>query len=112
MTAREWLYYAYDAAGKTLHDAIHANPGYRGILAPHRMEMRYLTEDVPCSLVPMSSLGRKFGVPTPLMDAFIELASVMHQRDYRSEGRTMEKLGLADLNLKQLRLLAIGEGTT
>jgi opine dehydrogenase len=109
MTAREWLYFAYDAVGATLGQAIHANPGYRGILAPHRMEMRYLTEDVPCSLVPMSSLGRKFGVETPIMDALIVLASAIHRKDYRKEGRTVESLGIAHLDLKQLRLLAIGE---
>lgn len=109
LTAREWLYLAYDAVGKDLHKAIHANPGYRGILAPHRMEMRYLTEDIPCSLVPMSSVGRQFGVPTPVMDAFITLASAMHGRDYFADGRTVERLGIAGLSLKQLRLLAIGE---
>lgn len=109
LTAREWLYLAYDAVGKDLHKAIHANPGYRGILAPHRMEMRYLTEDVPCSLVPMSSIAKRFGVATPVMDAFIALASTMHGRDYWSEGRTVESLGIADLDLKQIRLLAIGE---
>ncbi len=109
VTAREWLYLAYDAVGRDLHRAIHANPGYRGILAPHRMEMRYITEDVPCSLVPMSSLARKFGVATPVMDAFITLASTMHGTDYRAAGRTVERLGIADLDLKQLRLLAIGE---
>ena len=109
MSAREWLYYAYDCVGKTLYDAIHDNPGYRGILAPHNTQMRYLTEDVPCSLVPMSSLGQKFGVPTPLMDAFIAIASAMHGVNYRGEGRTVERLGLADFDLKQLRRLAIGE---
>jgi len=94
-TAREWLYYAYDAAGRNLRDAMRANMGYRGVMAPHRMEMRYITEDVPCSLVPMSSLGKKFGVPTPLMDSFITLASAMHDRDYYAEGRTVESLGIA-----------------
>lgn len=109
LTAREWLYLAYDAVGKDLHKAIHANPGYRGILAPHRMEMRYITEDVPCSLVPMSSVGGKLGVATPVMNALITLASAMHARDYKAEGRTVESLGIADMDLKQLRLLAIGE---
>jgi len=32
--AREWLYLAYDAAGKTLFSALRANPGYSGIKAP------------------------------------------------------------------------------
>jgi opine dehydrogenase len=111
VTAREWLYLAYSAAGKTLREAMRANPGYKGIIAPKRMEMRYITEDVPCSLVPMSSLGRKFGVPTPMIDSLITLASAMHDVDYFQAGRTVEKLGLADLSLKQLRALAIGQPT-
>ena len=109
MTAREWLYYAYDAVGKDLREAMRVNLGYRGILAPHRTEMRYITEDIPCSLVPMSSLGKKFGVETPVMDSLITLACSMHGLDYYAEGRTVEKLGIADLDLKQIRMLAIGE---
>jgi opine dehydrogenase len=109
MSARQWLYFAYDAAGRSLFDAIHAQPGYGGILAPHRLEMRYLTEDVPCSLVPMASVGRKFGVPTPTLDSLIHLASALLDRDFRSEGRTVEKLGIAGMDLRALRLLAIGE---
>lgn len=109
MSAREWLYYAYDVSGKTLFEAIHANPGYRGIMAPHNTNMRYITEDVPCSLVPMASLAKKFNVETPVIDSIIKIASAMHERDYYKEGRTVESLGIKDLNLKQLRLLAIGE---
>lgn len=108
-TAREWLYIAYDAAGRDLREAMRANPGYRGIIAPHRTEMRYITEDIPCSLVPMSSIGRQFGVSVSLMESFITLAAAMHGRDYRAEGRTTEHLGIQGYDLKQLRLLAIGE---
>ncbi|MCX7013231.1 MAG: NAD/NADP octopine/nopaline dehydrogenase family protein [Candidatus Sumerlaeota bacterium] len=108
-TAKEWLYYAYDAVGKNLRSAIRANLGYRGILAPHQMDMRYVTEDVPFSLVPMSSVARKFDVKVPLMDTFIDLASAVMDCDYRKEGRTVEKVGIADLTLQQIRLLAIGE---
>ncbi len=109
MTAREWLYFAYDAVGRDLREAMRANLGYRGILAPHRTEMRYLTEDIPCSLVPMSSIGKKFNVATPVMDSMITLASSMHGCDYFEEGRTVEKLGIADWDLQKIRMLAIGE---
>ncbi len=109
MTARQWLYFAYDAVGRTLFEAIHAHPGYAGILAPHRLAMRYLMEDVPYSLVPMSSVGNRFGVPTPTIDSLIHLASAILDRDFLAEGRTLESLGLADLDLRGLRLLAIGE---
>jgi opine dehydrogenase len=108
-TAREWLYIAYDAAGKTLYEAMHANPGYRGITAPTEINTRYITEDVPMSLVPISSLGKKFGVPTPTIDSIIHLASIISGVDYFSVGRTVEKIGIQNMSLKEIRLLAIGE---
>jgi opine dehydrogenase len=110
LTAREWLYLAYGAAGRDLFHAMRANPGYRGIKAPQTLQMRYLDEDVPTSLVPMASVGRKFGVKTPTIDAVIHLSSALNQRDYAAEGRTIERLGIAHLSLRELRLLAIGEG--
>jgi opine dehydrogenase len=57
----------------------------------------------------MTSIGKKFGVATPVMDSLITLANAMHGLDYYAEGRTVEKLGIADLDLKQIRMLAIGE---
>ena len=103
ISARRWLSEAYGAGGPTLRDAMHANPGYRGIEAPHCTDMRYITEDVPFSLVPMSSLGRHVGVKTPAMDAVITLAGTVHERNYRAEGRTLESMGLDLLDLQQLR---------
>jgi len=109
MSARDWLYLAYNAAGTDLFQAIRANVGYKGITAPSHLRMRYLKEDVPMSLVPMASIGRKFGVETPTMDAVIQLASVLNKMDYWAEGRTVERLGISNLSVKELRLLAIGE---
>jgi opine dehydrogenase len=109
MSARHWLYRAYNAAGADLFQAIRANVGYKGIKAPSHLKMRYLNEDIPMSLVPMASLGRKFGVKTPAIDAIIRLASLLNNKDYWAEGRTVERLGIADMTLKDLRLLAIGE---
>jgi opine dehydrogenase len=109
LTARDWLYLAYGATGKNLFDAMRANPGYSGILAPKRLKMRYITEDVPTSLVPISSVGKKFGVSTPTIDAIIDFSSILLQTDFRAIGRTVEKLGIQDMSLKDIRLLAIGE---
>jgi opine dehydrogenase len=109
LTAREWLYRAYDAVGRNLYEAMHANPSYRGILAPTTMNSRYITEDVPMSLVPMASIGRMLGVPTSTIESFIQLASVLRGCDYWAEGRTVERLGIAGLTVRELRLLAIGE---
>lgn len=109
LTAREWLYLAYSASGESLYDAMRANPGYRGILAPNRLNMRYLTEDVPASLVPIASIGEKFQVETPYIKSIIQLASLMNQTDYWSEGRNVQNLNIEHLSLRELRLLAIGE---
>lgn len=107
-TAREWLYLAYDAAGRTLLEAMRANRGYDGIRAPTTIQHRYISEDVPASLVPIASLGEMLGVPTPAIRAIVHLASVMHGVDYRAEGRTVDRLGLAGMSVKDIRFLVVG----
>jgi opine dehydrogenase len=109
MTARDWLYFAYEAAGRDLFEAMHANPGYRGIMAPTSLHMRYLTEDVPMSLVPIASLGQMLGVPTPVIKSVADLAGTLLGADFWAEGRTTERLGIQGLGVRDLRLLAIGE---
>jgi len=109
ITAREWLYRAYDATGRNLHGAMMANVGYRQLLAPNNLNVRYLNEDVPMSLVPMASLGEMLGVPTPTIRSVIHLASIVADVDFWAEGRTVEKLGLSGMSVRNLRLLGIGE---
>jgi opine dehydrogenase len=106
-TARQWLYLAYDSPGRTLYDAMQATPSYRGVRAPPTLVHRYLMEDVPMSLVPMSSLGDLLGVPTPSIDALIHHAGLLNDRDYWEEGRTVEKLGLSGMTVEQIRSLVL-----
>ncbi|MCX7044286.1 MAG: NAD/NADP octopine/nopaline dehydrogenase family protein [Candidatus Sumerlaeota bacterium] len=107
-TAREWLYLAYDAAGKTLLDAMQANPGYSGIKAPATIHHRYISEDVPMSLVPIASIGEMLNVPTPTIRSVINMASAMHGVDYWAEGRTVERLGIKGMSVKDIRFLVVG----
>jgi len=72
------------------------------ISGPSSVKSRYITEDVPYGLVPLAKLARKFNVSTPIIDAVIELASVINQTDYRKEGLSLEELGLADLSKEKL----------
>ncbi len=104
---RKWLYIAYDVAGRNLYEAVQANPGYKGIKAPPTLHFRYLLEDVPTSLVPMVSIGRQYGVDTPLMESIIRIASALLGRDFWSEGRTTERLGIAGLSVRQVRRLVL-----
>ncbi len=107
MTAREWLYIAYDAVGQTLHDAIHANRGYYGIKAPPHLHHRYITEDVPMSLVPIASIGEMLGSPCPTVTTIIHMANIMHGCNYWDTGRTAERLGLSGLGLQEIRRLVL-----
>jgi opine dehydrogenase len=107
MTAREWLYMAYDAHGKTLYDAIKNNAGYKGIFAPATVDHRYLWEDVPMSLVPIASLGDLLEVETTTIKHIIHLAGLMNNCDYWKEGRTVERMGLAGMNQKEIRRIAL-----
>lgn len=44
---------------------------------PFDLENRYITEDVPVGCYLMSQLGKKYNVPTPIIDSMILLASTM-----------------------------------
>ena len=78
-------------------------PGFQGIGAQPQLDHRYLNEDVGYGLVFMSGLGRQVGVETPTMDAIIQVASVLMDRDYRSEAlRTPASLDIAGLSAEQL----------
>ncbi len=109
-TALEWLRMAYDATGKDLHEAIHNQTGYYGINAPATLNHRYITEDVPMSLVPIAALGRRYGVSVRAMDSIIRLAIVAHQTDYWRRGRTLDKLGIEQLSVNELARY-VNEGT-
>lgn len=107
MSAKAWLYTAYSATGKDLHEAIQDNPGYLGIKAPDRLHHRYVDEDVPMSLVPLASIGDMLKVETPTIKSIIRLASIMRGIDFWEIGRTVEKLGIKGMSIKEIRLLAV-----
>jgi len=101
-TGLEWLKLAYDTVGEDLHEAIHNQPGYYGIKAPPTLNHRYIFEDVPMSLVPIASLGERYGVSVRGMDAMIQLACIIHRTDYWRRGRTLDKLGINNLSVGEL----------
>jgi opine dehydrogenase len=101
-TAMEWLKLSYDASGEDLNEAIHNQQGYYGIKAPPTLNHRYIFGDVPMSLVPIASLGQRYGVSVRAMDSIIRLSSIMHHTDYYQRGRTLDKLGINDLSVGEL----------
>jgi opine dehydrogenase len=101
-TGLEWLRMAYDARGADLHEAIHNQPGYHGITGPATLRHRYITEDVPMSLVPIAALGQQCGVRVRAMESLVRLACIIHSTDYWHRGRTLEKLGIDRLSVGEL----------
>lgn len=104
-TARDWLARAYSAHGDNLYEAIHDNPGYKGITAPRTLRHRYIFEDVPYSLVPIAELGRRFGVDVWGMESLIQIACVLHGTDYRHRGRTLRRMGIEGLSIQEIHRL-------
>jgi opine dehydrogenase len=83
-----------------------AAPGFLGIGAQTQLDHRYLTEDVGYSLVFLTDLAARLGVPTPVMDALITTASVVLARDFRGEAkRTLSTLGLDGMSRERLSAL-------
>jgi opine dehydrogenase len=93
---RQWGSRTYGMDGLSFYEALQTNLSYGPIESPDRMEHRYLTEDVPTGLVPWESLGRSLGVPVPLTSLMIDLADNLLERDFRREGRSLERLGFPD----------------
>jgi opine dehydrogenase len=101
-TAMEWLQLAYNTVGEDLHESIHNQPGYYGIRAPSTLNHRYIFEDVPMSLVPIASLGERYGVSVRGMDSIIRLACIVHKTDYWRRGRTLDRLGFGNQSVSEL----------
>ncbi|HHY94391.1 MAG TPA: NAD/NADP octopine/nopaline dehydrogenase [Firmicutes bacterium] len=105
----EW-YGHQGAKGPGLKEVMGTNPAYEWDTAPRSLEHRFLTEDIPYGMVPMESLGRLLGVPTPLTTGVIELAQRMLGKDLRQGARTLAGLGLGDMSLPELRELVDERG--
>jgi opine dehydrogenase len=95
---------AYEGVhGDSLYERIQSNEAYRGIKAPQTLRTRYLTEDVPCGLVPIVALARRAGLETPASHGVVDLACALLGRDFWSEGRTLGQLGLAGLSVEEIK---------
>ncbi|MFQ5915113.1 MAG: NAD/NADP octopine/nopaline dehydrogenase family protein [Nitrospinota bacterium] len=89
----------------TTYDAIHKGQISKGTFqcGPDALKFRYITEDVPYALVLITDIGRLMGVPTPMNDTLITVASVMNQDDYRNWGRSLKSLGLGHLTKNNVK---------
>ena len=87
----------------SLYDLIQSIESYRALRNPTTTKHRFIVEDSMSGLVPLASVGHALGIPTPMMDAFVNIASAVCGRDFWKEGRTAEKLGMAGKTLEEIQ---------
>lgn len=67
---------------------------------------KYVTEDVPTGLIPISELGKATGTPTTAIDTLIEMARLMTGRTFAADARTLERMGLVGLEAAEIPKVA------
>ncbi|HQO36137.1 MAG TPA: NAD/NADP octopine/nopaline dehydrogenase family protein [bacterium] len=98
----ESMHVMYKVKGESVHDTMYQISAHNVQMAPENLQHRYVTEDIPFGLVTVASIGTMLGIPTPGMDAIIEIASMANDVDYRATGRTAEKLGIRHMSIQAL----------
>lgn len=106
LSAKDWLYESYLAKGRNLYESIQNNTAYKGLQAPMGLNIRYIYEDVPYSLVPMSSIARSLNIDTPTIDLMIDLANLITGKNFNITGRNIAKLGLEGKTVDQMHEIA------
>ncbi|MBX5086768.1 hypothetical protein HJB56_29005 [Rhizobium lentis] len=104
-TFSDLLEESYGVTGQNFYEVVHNVPAYRQVKSPPNLGYRYLSEDVPTQLVPAIALARSLGVKTPLLEATVFFANAMHGCDYWKSGWSLEKLGLAGVEVDTISTL-------
>jgi opine dehydrogenase len=103
-TILDWYRASYGIEGQSLYEVLQKHPYYAGFHSPtHLLGYNHIPDEVPNSLVPLASLGADLDVPTPTIDALVDLACVMTDVDWWSEGRTVASLGLGGMTAGEMR---------
>jgi opine dehydrogenase len=107
-TLEAWFERTYGVRGATLSETCellttNANGPYQATGTPKSFEHKYISEDVPVGLVPMSALGNAAGIATPAIDALIEVVRCMTGKDYAADGRTLQRMGLSGMDATGIR---------
>jgi opine dehydrogenase len=106
-TLADWFDRVYGVGEATLVETCqrltyNSDGPYQATGTPKSLDHKFITEDVPTGLVPMSAIGAAAGVKTPAINALVEMVRNMTGRDFVTEGRTLERLGLNWMNRPQI----------
>jgi opine dehydrogenase len=104
----DWFERVYGVRGTTLVEtaqllSTNVDGAYVANKAAGTLDHKYVTEDTPTGLMPISALGVAAGVPTPATDALVRIAQTMVGKDFAAEARTLERMGLAGRDAAAIR---------
>jgi opine dehydrogenase len=107
-TLADWFERVYGVRGASLVETCqllttNSDGPYQATGTPKSFDHKYITEDVPVGLMPMSALGVASGIATPAIDALVELARAMTGKDFAADARTLERMGLAGMSASQIK---------
>ncbi|MDF1538752.1 MAG: NAD/NADP octopine/nopaline dehydrogenase family protein [Candidatus Thorarchaeota archaeon] len=98
----EWLMEVYDAEGEPLCECLKSIDTYDNVTCATDLSHRYIHEDIPTGLVPISDFGELVGVEPPAIDSIILIGEQICKRNYRSTGRSIDSLGLSGMSIENL----------
>ena len=101
LSVKKWLHSRYGINYSDLFTMIRSNSVYKGIKSADTLNHRYLWEDIPTGLVPVSTFGKALNVDTSAIDGLIDRGCEMLDTNFWDTGRTPEKLGFCPQNLKK-----------
>lgn len=86
-------YALYNVQSISAHDFAVKTPGHNS-MAPKSCHDRYIVEDTPYLLVPVSELGKLLGASCNCMESIINIDNIYNDADYHKTGRNLKKLGI------------------
>jgi len=106
-TLADWFDRVYGVRGATLVETCqrltyNSDGPYQPTGTPKSLDHKFITEDVPTGLIPMSALGAAAAVRTPAIDALVEVVRSMTGKDFAAGDRTLEHLGIGGMDTTQI----------
>ncbi len=99
------MYYGQNDS-KTIYEFVNSNESPYKDLVGQSVTGRYLTEDVPGVIVPVTQIAEKAGLDAPIAKLAVDLSSLLHDVDYVEKGTNLKTLGLEKLSIEEIINLA------
>ncbi len=101
ISQKQWMQDCYGIEGKDIYECYRNAVVYSELKAQTSLKARYITEDIPCGLVPMIAVAKIAGVNVPAMEALVTLCGIITEEDYEQTGRNIDRLGLRNMNMEE-----------